>query len=210
MLRRTKIVATLGPATDDKNVLREMIMAGLDVARINFSHGAADEHRRRAKLLRETAHECGRDVGVMGDLQGPKIRIRRFKDHSAVLDNGAGFFLDCALGPEDGTHEGVGVALDTLHEDVANGDVLLLNDGMIELKVERIEKTRIHTIVTTGGILSDHKGINKKGGGLSASALTEIDRQNIQLAAELEMDFMAVSFVRSADDVREARRLLDF
>ena len=190
-------------------MLREMIMAGLDVARINFSHGAADEHRRRAKLLRETAHECGRDVGVMGDLQGPKIRIRRFKDHSAVLDNGAAFFLDCALGPEDGTREGVGVALDTLHEDVADGDVLLLNDGMIELKVERIEKTRIHTIVTTGGILSDHKGINKKGGGLSASALTKIDRQNIQLAAELEMDFMAVSFVRSADDVREARRLLE-
>jgi pyruvate kinase len=209
MLRRTKIVGTLGPATDDKNILRKMIMAGLDVARINFSHGDADEHRRRAALLRETANECGRDVGVMGDLQGPKIRVRRFKDHSVKLVDGAAFFLDCELGDDDGTEEGVSVALDTLHEDVVPGNVLLLNDGMIELTVERVEKTRIHTTVTTGGILSDHKGINKKGGGLSASALTDIDRENIHLAAELEMDFLAVSFVRHGDDVREARRLFE-
>lgn len=207
MLRRTKIVATLGPATDDKNVLRKMITAGLDVARINFSHGAAEEHRRRAELLRETARECGRDVGVMGDLQGPKIRIRRFVEHSAILQDGAEFFLDSTLGAEDGTEQGVGVALDTLHEDVAAGDVLLLNDGLIELIVERVENTRIHTRVTTGGILSDHKGINKKGGGLSAAALTDIDRENILLAAELEMDFLAVSFVRHGKDVEEARRL---
>jgi pyruvate kinase len=207
MLRRTKIVATLGPATDDKNVLRKMITAGLDVARINFSHGAAEEHRRRAELLRETARECGRDVGVMGDLQGPKIRIRRFVEHSAILQDGAEFFLDSTLGAEDGTEQGVGVALDTLHEDVVAGDVLLLNDGLIELIVERVDNTRIHTRVTTGGILSDHKGINKKGGGLSAAALTDIDRENILLAAELEMDFLAVSFVRHGKDVEEARRL---
>lgn len=207
MLRRTKIVATLGPATDDKDVLRKMIKAGLDVARINFSHGEADEHRRRAALLRATAEECGRDVGVMGDLQGPKIRVRRFKEHSAVLQDGAEFFLDSALGADDGTAEGVGVALDSLHEDVAVGDILLLNDGLIELSIERVEGTRIHTRVTTGGILSNHKGINKRGGGLSAAALTDIDRDNIRLAAELEMDFLAVSFVRSGDDVREARQL---
>lgn len=207
MLRRTKIVATLGPATDDKDVLRKMIKAGLDVARINFSHGEADEHRRRAELLRVTAEECGRDVGVMGDLQGPKIRVRRFKEHSAVLQDGAEFFLDSTLGPDDGTVAGVGVALDTLHDDVAVGDVLLLNDGLIELTVERVVKTRIHTRVTTGGILSDHKGINKKGGGLSAAALTDIDRDNIKLAAALKMDFLAVSFVRHGDDVQEARRL---
>jgi pyruvate kinase len=207
MLRRTKIVATLGPATDDKNVLREIIEAGLDVARINFSHGNADEHRQRARQLREMAAECGRDVGVMGDLQGPKIRVRRFQDHSVKLIDGEPFFLDCTFGHDDGTVEGVNVALDTLHEDVEPGDVLLLNDGMIELQVDRVENTRIHTIVTTGGILSDHKGINKKGGGLSAKALTDIDRENIKLAAELEMDFLAVSFVRTGEDVQEARDL---
>jgi pyruvate kinase len=209
MLRRTKIVATLGPATDDKKVMRKMIKAGLDIARINFSHGDADEHRRRAELLSETAKECGRDVGVMGDLQGPKIRVRRFKDLSVKLDDGAEFFLDCTLGHEDGTVDGVSVALDTMHQDVEAGDVLLLNDGMIELTVDRVEGTRIHTIVTTGGILSNHKGINKKGGGLSASALTPIDRENIKLAAELKMDFLAVSFVRSGEDVQEARRLFE-
>ena len=209
MLRRTKIVATLGPATDDKIVLRKMIMAGLDVARINFSHGDADEHRHRAELLLETAKECGRDVGVMGDLQGPKIRVRRFKDLNVKLEDGAAFFLDCTLGAEDGTVDGVSVALDTMHEDVVAGDVLLLNDGMIELIVDRVEGTRIHTTVTTGGILSNHKGINKKGGGLSASALTDIDRENIKLAADLKMDFLAVSFVRTGEDVQEARRLFE-
>ena len=209
MLKRTKIVATLGPATDQKKVLRKMIRAGLDVARLNFSHGDADEHRRRAKRLHAAATECGRNIGVMGDLQGPKIRVRRFRDHSVELTEGAAFFLDSALGFEDGTVDGVGVALDTLHEDVAAGDILLLNDGMISLEVDRVEGTRIHTAVTTGGILSDHKGINKKGGGLSAPALTDIDRQNIKLAAELDMDFLAVSFVRSGEDVAEARRLFE-
>ena len=209
MLRRTKIVATLGPATDDTKVLRKMIKAGLDVARINFSHGTADEHRARARKLHEAAKDCGRDVGVMGDLQGPKIRVRRFKDHSIKLDDGDAFYLDSSLGDDDGSQQGVSVALDTLHDDVTAGDVLLLNDGMIELQVDRVEGTSIHTIVTTGGIMSDHKGINKKGGGLSASALTEIDCENIKLAAELEMDFLAVSFVRTGEDVEEARALFD-
>lgn len=209
MLRRTKIVATLGPATDEKKRLRKMINAGLDVARLNFSHGDADEHRSRAQKLRAAAKKCGRDVGLMGDLQGPKIRVKRFRDHHVELADGASFFLDSTLGYEDGSVEGVGVALETLHEDVAPGDVLLLNDGMIVMEVDRVDGTRIHTTVTTGGILSDHKGINKKGGGLSARALTDVDRENIKLAAELEMDFLAVSFVRSADDVLEARRLFE-
>ena len=207
MLRRTKIVATLGPASDDVAKLREMIRAGLDVARLNFSHGDQDEHRRRAKALREAAAECGRDVGLMGDLQGPKIRIRRFRHGSVVLADGDPFFLDSTLGMEEGSKEGVGVALDSLHKDVRPGDILLLNDGMITLAVDRVDGTRIHTTVVNGGILSDHKGINRKGGGLSAEALTDIDRANIKLAAELEMDFLAVSFVRSSADVVEARRL---
>ncbi len=209
MLRRTKIVATLGPASDDTDTLCKLIDAGLDVARLNFSHGDQDEHRRRVEVVREAARRCGRDIGIMGDLQGPKIRIRRFRNGSVHLKDGDSFFLDTALGLEEGDQDGVGVALETLHEDVEAGDTLLLNDGMITLAVEKVDGTRIHTSVVNGGILSDHKGINRKGGGLSAAALTDVDRENIRFAAELEMDFLAVSFVRSADDVNEARRLFE-
>lgn len=209
MQRRTKIVATLGPASEEPKTLKDMIDAGLDVARLNFSHGSADDHRQRAAVLRAAARDSSRVVGLMGDLQGPKIRVKRFHDHSVELKDGASFFLDSTLGLMDGTNEGVGVALDTLHDDVAPQDILLLNDGMITLRVESIEGTRIHTTVINGGILSDHKGINKKGGGLSAPALTEVDRENIRLAAELEVDFLAVSFVRSGDDILEARQLFD-
>jgi pyruvate kinase len=207
MQKRTKIVATLGPATDDIDTLCEMIRAGLDVARVNFSHGEAEDHRKRATALRAAAKTCGRDVGLMGDLQGPKIRIRRFENGSVALADGDEFFLDTKLGLSEGNQAGVGVALDTLHEDLISGDILLLNDGMITLDVLRVEGTRIHTTVVNGGILSDHKGINRKGGGLSAAALTDIDRENIKLAAELEMDFLAVSFVRNGADVNDARQL---
>jgi len=209
MHRRTKIVATLGPATDYEETLRKMIDAGLDVARVNFSHGDADEHRRRVKDLREAAQDCGRDVGLLADLQGPKIRVLRFRDHSVELEDGDAFFLDSELGIDEGTKDGVGVALSTLHLDVNPGDTLLLNDGMITLQVDRIEGTRLHTTVVNGGILSNHKGINKMGGGLSAPALTDVDRENIKLAVELEADFLAVSFVRDGDDVRLARRLFE-
>ena len=208
MQRRTKIVATLGPASDDVDTLRKMINAGLDVARLNFSHGSAADHKRRAELLRVAAESCGREVGIMGDLQGPKIRIRCFKDHSVALADGDNFFLDSTLGLMDGDQDGVGVALDTLHEDIKTGDILLLNDGLITLEVKSIEGTRIQTTVVHGGILSDYKGINLKGGGLSAAALTDIDKENIKLAAEMELDFLAVSFVRNGDDVNEARELL--
>ena len=207
MLRRTKIVATLGPASDDPNVLRRMIDAGLNVVRINFSHGDADDHRERVAALRAIAHDCGRQIGVMGDLQGPKIRLKRFVDGKIMLEDGQAFFLDSDLGNREGDQSGVGVAYDDLHKDVEPGNRLLLDDGQITLKVDRIDGTRIHTKVVFGGPLSDHKGINKQGGGLSAPALTEVDRQNIRLAAELEMDFLAVSFVRNARDVEEARQL---
>ena len=207
MLRRTKIVATLGPASERPKTLRKMIRSGLDVARLNFSHGSADDHRQRARRLRDAADDCGRDIGLLGDLQGPKIRVMRFKKGSVNLNSGDDFFLDSSLGLSDGTAKGVGVALDTLHEDVKAGDTLLLNDGLISLEVDRVEGTRVHTRVIDGGILSDHKGINLKGGGLSAAALTDVDRENIKLAAELDIDFLAVSFVRTGEDIEEARRL---
>jgi pyruvate kinase len=184
-----------------------MIEAGLDVARLNFSHGDRADHEHRFRALRDAAEKCGRHIGVMGDLQGPKIRIRRFRNGSVRLNDGDAFFLDSQLGLDEGDQDGVGVALDTLHEDVGSGDILLLNDGLITLAVDKIDGTRIHTTVVNGGILSDHKGINRRGGGLSAAALTDTDRDNIKLAAELGMDFLAVSFVRSRDDVVEARRL---
>lgn len=207
MLRRTKIVATLGPASDDPEVLRRMIDAGLNVVRINFSHGDADDHRRRVRALREVARRCGREIGVMGDLQGPKIRLKRFKKGKIELKDGQAFFLDSELGKREGDQDGVGVAYDDLHKDVKPKNLLLLDDGQITLKVQTIKGTRIHTKVIYGGSLSDHKGINKQGGGLSAPALTKVDKQNILLAAELDMDFLAVSFVRNASDVEDARKL---
>jgi pyruvate kinase len=207
MLRRTKIVATLGPSTDDTSVLREMIEAGLNVGRINFSHDDADAHRKRTAAVRSLAKEFGNEIGLMGDLQGPKIRIQRFRDGPVMLAKGDSFFLDSELGRHNGTAEGVGVAYTKLHEDVAVGDRLLLNDGQIVLRVAKINESRIGTTVEIGGELSDHKGINRQGGGLSAPALTATDKENIKLAAELELDFLAVSFVRNADDVHEARQL---
>lgn len=209
MLRRTKIVATLGPASDDPEVLQQMIYAGVNVVRINFSHGEADDHRRRVELLRHVAAQCEREIAVMGDLQGPKIRLKRFAEGKVNLADGQGFFLDSNLDKRGGTESGVGVAYDRLHKDVRRGDLLLLDDGQITLRVESINGTRIDTTVVYGGELSDHKGINKQGGGLSAPALTDADRSNIVLAAELGMDYLAVSFVRSEKDVDEARILLN-
>ena len=207
MLRRTKIIATLGPATDVPKTLREMINAGLDVARLNFSHGDHDAQRTRLEQLREVAADCGRFVGVIGDLQGPKIRVKRFQNSRATLSRGDDFFLDSSLGDNAGNSDGVSVAYDDLHRDVEAGDVLLLNDGQITLQVESIDGTRIHTSVVIGGVLSDHKGINRQGGGLSAPAITEKDREDIRFAAETGMDFIAVSFVRCAADVEETRSL---
>lgn len=208
MLRRTKIVATLGPSTDDPRTLSEMIDAGLDVARFNFSHGNHDEQKKRLLGLRQTAAKCGRFVGAIGDLQGPKIRVRRFRNNRVTLKRGDAFFLDSAIGEFDGDIDGVGVAYKELHKDVSENDILLLNDGQMTLRVNQVDGTRIHTTVVVGGVLSDHKGVNREGGGLSAPALTKKDREDIVFAAEMDMDYLAVSFVRSADDVNEARELL--
>ena len=209
MLSRTKIIATLGPATDDAKTLREMIDAGLDVARLNFSHGNHAEQKKRLELLRKVAADCGRFVGVIGDLQGPKIRVKLFENSSVTLVEGDSFFLDSSLGDDAGNSDGVGVAYENLHKDVQPDDTLLLNDGQMTLKVSGVEGTRIHTEVVVGGVLSNHKGINRQGGGLSAPALTEKDRDDIRFAAESGMDYIAVSFVRSADDVEEARALFE-
>jgi pyruvate kinase len=206
--KRTKIVATLGPATDRPEVLESMIRAGVDVVRINFSHGSPEDHRRRVVRIREAAARVGKDIGVLGDLQGPKIRIERFREGPVELVEGGRFVLDASLEADAGTIDAVGVTYKALPADVAAGDVLLLNDGAIVLAVDRIEGPRVECVVQVGGTLSDSKGINRQGGGLSARALTDKDRADIRTAAELELDFLAVSFPREAADMDEARRLL--
>ena len=205
MIRRTKVVATLGPASSDAKTLTRMIDAGLDVVRINFSHGTPDEHRARVNLVRQLARKAGRAVGVLVDLQGPKIRVGRFKDGKINLEPGAKFVLDaeCKLGDQNV----VGLDYKNLPNDVRPGDTLLLDDGRIVLGVTSVRGPKIFTVVEQGGPLSNSKGINRKGGGLTAPALTEKDKQDIKLAAELKADFLAVSFPRSGDDVRWARDL---
>ncbi len=208
MLRRTKIVATLGPATDAPEVLEDVIRRGADVVRVNFSHGEAADHRRRVDGVRRAAAAVGKHVAVLGDLQGPKIRIERFAGGRAVLEEGEPFALDPALDPHDGTDRGVGITYAELAQDVRPGDELILGDGQIELRVREVRGSRVECVVTTGGEVSDHKGINRRGGGLSAKALTDKDREDVRLAAELDVDYLAVSFVRQAADVEEARALL--
>lgn len=208
MLRRTKILATLGPATDDPKVIDELIGAGVDVVRLNLSHGSHEEHQRRAEIVRDRARASGRQVGVLMDLQGPKIRIGRFQQGSIELKEGDNFILDGDCDLTSGNIERVGLTFPDLVQDVKRGDTLILADGAIELWVEEVQEAEVYCKVTIGGVLSDNKGINKKGGGLSAPALTDKDREDIIFAASIEADYLAVSFVQSADDVHEARRLL--
>lgn len=207
-LRRTKIVATLGPATDDPKVLDRIINAGVDVVRLNFSHDTAEKHMERAKTVRNRVRAHGRQVGVLVDLQGPKIRIRGFKNSSITLQEGDSFALDATLGKTAGNKTEVGIAYQQLPNDVKRGDTLLLDDGRIVLRVLETTDTRIECKVAIGGKLSNNKGINLQGGGLSAKALTEQDRKDIRTAAEIEADYVAISFPRNAADVHEARSLL--
>src|ERR1043166_9255937 len=186
MSRRTKIVATLGPSTDDPRTLRKLVAAGVDVVRLNFSHGKPEDHARRAEGVRAAAIELGRDVGVLADLQGPKIRMGSFAAGPVELVEGASFLLDTAMGANAGDVHGVGCAYERLPHDVAPGDTLLLNDGAITVRVEKVEGTRVSTTVVLGGILSNRKGINKLGGGLSAAALTDKDRGDIRHASALD------------------------
>jgi len=206
MLRSTKIVATLGPACSNPEVLRRMLAAGVDVVRLNFSHGTGTDHVERARLVREVARAQGREVAIMADLQGPKIRIGRFAEGKVELVPGARFILDadCELG--DATR--VGLDYRELVNDVGPGSVLLLDDGLIKLDVETVDGPRIVTRVVLGGILSNNKGINRMGGGLTAPALTPKDMEDMKTAAQLEADYLAVSFPKSKEDMYMARQLM--
>lgn len=207
MPRRTKIVATLGPATDDRETLKKVLAAGVNVVRLNFSHGTPEDHINRANMVRELSKELGIYVGILGDLQGPKIRVSTFKNGPIELNIGDKFELDAALAKGEGTQEKVGIDYKELPNDVAAGDILLLDDGRVQLKVLSTKGTSVFTEVVVGGPLSNNKGINRQGGGLTAPALTDKDKEDIKLAAKLSADFLAVSFPRDAADMREARLL---
>lgn len=206
MLRRTKIVATLGPASSNPKILGQMIQAGVDVVRINFSHGTKEEHIEIAELTRSLARSAGHAVGVLADLQGPKIRIGKFENGSITLRTSDTFVLDadCDLGNQ----ERVGLDYKELPDDVEPGATLMLDDGRIVLSVSKVKGCHVYCTVKQGGILSNNKGINRKGGGLSAPALTSKDMVDIQTAAAFKADYLAVSFPRSGEDISKARDLM--
>ncbi len=206
-LRRTKIVATIGPASSSSEVLEQLILAGMDVARLNFSHGNADEHRTRALQIREIATRLNRNVAILGDLQGPKIRIARFTDKKIELKAGDSFRFSITHPRDSGNQNVVGIDYPDLVTDCSIGDELHLDDGRVVMQVTDVTADALDCHVIIGGPLSDNKGINRRGGGLTAPALTEKDKQDIRLAAELDLDYLAVSFPRDAADMNLARRL---
>ena len=206
MTRATKIVATLGPASSDPAVLERLLLAGVDVVRLNFSHGKAQDHIDRANLVRAVADKVGKTVALMADLQGPKIRVGKFAEGKVVLEPGAAFVLD-AVRTEPGDVTAVGLDYKELPRDVRPGDVLLLNDGLIKLQVEAVRGEQVHTRVVLGGELSNNKGINKAGGGLTAPALTAKDMEDIKTAMAFQCEYLAVSFPKNATDMEMARQL---
>lgn len=207
MPRRTKIVATLGPATDNIDVLREVIRAGANVVRLNFSHGVAGDHIKRAENVRSISKELGVYTAILGDLQGPKIRVSTFAENKVLLELNQSFALDSTLPKGAGNSQEVGIDYKELPKDVNTGDILLLDDGRVQLEVTSTTDTRVETKVIVAGPLSNNKGINRLGGGLSAPALTDKDKEDIKTAALIKTDFLAVSFPRCGDDMRAARAL---
>jgi pyruvate kinase len=209
MPRRTKILATLGPGSSDAESIRRLIVAGVNVFRLNFSHGSAEEHSQRAHTIRDIGKTLKTPVGILCDMQGPKIRIGSFIDDKKIdLKEGDKFTLDSQLDPEKGDEKAVFIAAELL-EDINQSDILLLDDGRLTLQVSVKTQHAIDCIVTQGGVLSSKKGVNKFGGGLSANALTDKDKADIKTAAALNTDYLAISFVRAKEDIEETRRLLN-
>ena len=205
-MRSTKIVATLGPSSSEPAVLERMVRAGVDVVRLNFSHGVAADHERRAALVKEIATKTGRTVAILCDLQGPKIRVGKFKEGRVTLEKGQHFVLDAAA--DIGNDERVGLDYKELPQDVDAGSLLLLDDGKIVLEVTEVRGTEVHTRVRHGGVLSNNKGINRQGGGLTAPALTPKDMEDIKTATKIQADYLAVSFPKTGADMYMARELM--
>ncbi|XBC41570.1 MAG: pyruvate kinase [Buchnera aphidicola (Kaburagia rhusicola rhusicola)] len=205
--KRTKIVATLGPSTDDNTVLKKMIQSGVNVLRLNFSHGTKEEHELRAKNAQKIMEELDTYIALLGDLQGPKIRISKFKKGKVILKTGALFILDASLNTNLGNEHQVGIDYKKLPDDVFKGDVLLLDDGRIQLEVISTTSSTVLTKIIVGGILSNNKGINKLGGGLSAETLTKKDKEDIKIASKIGVDYLAISFPRCSEDIKIARNI---
>jgi pyruvate kinase len=208
-MRRTKILATIGPASETPEILTKMVKAGLNAVRCNFSHGTPEDHKKRVDMIRSVAKKLGVSIGILADLQGPKIRVAKFIESKVKLIKGSEFILDAEMDATKGTIKQVGIDYKELPNDVVTNDTLLLDDGKVVLKVKEVLGSKIITIVETGGDLSNNKGINKKGGGLTAPALTDKDKEDIKTAAALSVDYVAVSFPRDGDDMRYARELLE-
>lgn len=208
MLRQTKIVATLGPSSSDPAIIRTMLTAGVDVIRINFSHADASA-LQLITLVRQISEELNHPLAIMADLQGPKIRIGRFKNKSITLIEGQHFTLDCHAPDLLGDNNEVSIAYPNLSRELTPGDHLLLNDGLVELEVITISDSKIHCRVIEGGILSDRKGLNRKGGGLAARTMTEKDKRDLQTAIKAEVDYISLSFVKDAEDIRHTRALMN-
>lgn len=208
-MKRTKIIATLGPSTDKEGVLERLVGAGIDLVRVNLSHGTIASHEAQIKAIRAASAALKKTVGIMIDLPGPKIRIACFKEGYIFLKAGDKFIINADLDNNKGDQYQVGVDYKNLPNDLKKGDILLLDDGLIMMMVESVKGSQIHCVVQLGGKLSNHKGINRQGGGLTAEALTEKDKAGIQFAAKLKADYVAVSFPRSAKDIQETRRLLE-
>ena len=207
-LRRTKIVATIGPASQSQDMIGRLLSAGVDVFRLNFSHGSQADHAQAARHIRRQARHHGRYVGILADLQGPKIRIGGFFEGAVILQAGDPFQLSLSIAPDAGDQRGVSVEYKALPASVAQNDVLLLDDGKLRLRVDDVSDTDVDCTVIVGGRLSSRKGVNKLGGGLAAPALTEKDLDDIRAMPGIQPDFVAVSFVSSADDINYARQLL--
>ena len=207
-LRRTKIVATIGPASQSQDMIGRLLSVGVDVFRLNFSHGAQADHAQVARHIRRQAGHYGRYVGILADLQGPKIRIGGFSEGAVILQAGDPFQLSLSIASDAGDQRGVSVEYEALPASVAQDDVLLLDDGKLRLRVDDVNDTEVDCTVIVGGRLSSRKGVNKLGGGLAAPALTEKDLDDIRAMPSIQPDFVAVSFVSSADDITYARKLL--
>lgn len=205
--RRAKIVCTLGPATDTFEAILDLIDAGMNVARLNMSHGTTDDHMRRLRLVRQAAQQYGRPVGTLADLQGPKIRLAEFVEGEAFLKAGDRFVITTR--DVEGTSEICGTTLKTLTEDVRPGDQILINDGAIELVAREVTDTDVVTEVIVGGRVSDHKGINLPGVAVSVPALSEKDAEDLRWAMEQGVDMVALSFVRSARDIDDVHAIMD-
>ena len=209
MKRRTKIIATLGPATDSLEMMQMIIREGVNLVRLNFSHGTHAEHDKRIELVREAAKREDLIIGILADLQGPKIRVANFVEGKVNLEDGSTFTLDAELDDNAGNEKTVGIDYKELHHDVSSGDVLLLDDGRLKFVVKQVLGAKIECLVAVGGQLSNHKGINRQGGGLSAAALTEKDIDDLRFALSRQVDYVAISFPRSGADILKAKHLIE-